>query len=344
MLRVFPGVVLVLALSGCAKKLQPSTPRYNIIQNSNAPDYIQLDHWAAHPFKWDPSDSIPRPLRGEPKDSVADVFFIHPTTYTGNRAGWNADINDNEINSKTDNSAILYQASVFNQHARVFAPRYRQAHLSAFYSEDAEAKAAFDTAYSDLKRSFDLYLKQHHRNRPVIIAGHSQGGLMAMRLLKEYFDGKPLSRYLVAAYVVGWPVPKNSFEKIPVCRDSLQTACFCSWRTLREDYLPDHVEKESPVAEVTNPLSWTTSEDYVSREENKGSILRDFNQLVLNTTDAKVHGGVLWVSRPKFPGSIFYNTKNYHIGDINLYYMNVRINIAQRIHSWMKKNQDLFSK
>ena len=33
------------------------------------------------------------------------------------------DIDDNYINAKTDYSTILYQASVFNQHARVFAPQ-----------------------------------------------------------------------------------------------------------------------------------------------------------------------------------------------------------------------------
>ena len=154
---------------------------------------------------------------------------------------------------------------------------------------------------------------------------------------KEFFDGKPLFKYLVAAYVVGWPVPKNYFSSLDVCRDSLQTGCFCSWRTFRKDYIPDYILNEEPRSWVTNPLSWQTNEEGVGRELNKGSILRDFNQLVMNTTDAQVHGGVLWVNRPKFPGSVFFTTKNYHIGDINLYYMNLRHNIGQRIASWMQK-------
>ena len=97
------------------------------------PDYNKPVYWAAHPWKSDPSDSLPELLLTDKNDSLVDVFFIHPTTYTGTRQEWNADINNAYINAKTDYSSILYQASVFNQHCRIFAPRYRQAHLSAFF-------------------------------------------------------------------------------------------------------------------------------------------------------------------------------------------------------------------
>jgi hypothetical protein len=59
-----------------------------------------------------------------------------------------------------------------------------------------------------------------------------------------------------------------------------------------------------------------------------------FNKIYKQTTDAQTHEGVIWVSRPKFPWSFLYSTKNYHVGDINLYYMNVRQNIEQRIENY----------
>ena len=66
--------------------------------------------------------------------------------------GWNADINNNNLNNKTDNSTILYQASVFNKYCRVFAPRYRQANLKAFFTPDSDsAKQSLDLAYEDVK-------------------------------------------------------------------------------------------------------------------------------------------------------------------------------------------------
>lgn len=336
MVRIFALSFLLLLISGCSKKYHAFIQQYQFKEKTAIPDYNSLDYWAAHPWKKDPSDSIPKPLRSQKNDSLVDVFFLHPTTYTDIRAGWNASVNDVYINAKTDYSSILYQASVFNQHCRIFAPRYRQAHISAFFINNDETRSAFDTAYSDIKRAFEFYLEHYNNNRPIIIAGHSQGALMAERLLKEFFDGKSLQQKLVVAYIVGWPIPENSFEKITGCTDSLQTNCFCGWRTFKENYIPVYIRNEQTVSFVTNPLSWTTTNEYISLEKNKGSVLRDFNKIIRHTTDAQIHNGVLWANKPKFPGAIFYQSKNYHIGDINLFYMNMRENIEQRIFSYLK--------
>src|SRR5215218_8823642 len=104
---------------------------YQFQQHSKEPDYSSLNYWASHPWKIDPADNIPSSIQNKNKDSLADVFFIHPTTYTevSMPMGWNAEINNESLNKKTDDGTILYQASVFNQHCRIFAPRYRQANL-----------------------------------------------------------------------------------------------------------------------------------------------------------------------------------------------------------------------
>jgi hypothetical protein len=94
--------------------------------------------------------------------------------------------------------------------------------------------------------------------------------------------------------------------------------------------------REQAMSYVTNPLSWTTNSNYVSAEKNKGSVLRDFSKVIPHSTDAQNHDGILWVNRPKFPGAVFYRSRNYHIGDINLFYMNMRENIEQRIFSYLK--------
>lgn len=335
-MKRFTVIVYILIISGCAKKYHTFLDNYQFSESAVAPNYKNLDYWAAHPWKKDPSDSIPKPLLKEKRDSVIDVFFIHPTTYTQRKEGWNADINDANLNAKTDYSSILFQASVFNQHCRIFAPRYRQAHFSAFFVSREESKNIFDTAYADLKKAFEFYLAHYNNDRPIIIAGHSQGALMAERLLKDFFDGKPLQQNLVVAYIIGWPIPQNIFKEIPVCKDSLQTNCFAGWRTFKKGYVPAYVKEEETVSYVTNPLSWTTATEYNSAVNNKGSVLRDFNTMILHTTDAQIHQGVLWSNRPKFPGSVFYRSKNYHIGDMNLFYMNLRKNIEQRIFAFLK--------
>jgi hypothetical protein len=335
MLRLFQ-ITVVLVLYSCSQKHYPNSQPIWPDSLTKAPDYKNLNHWAAHPWKKDPSDSVPKPLLTQKQDSLVDVFFIHPTTYTGNKTTWNAQINDSALNTKTDYSSILYQASVFNQHCRVFAPRYRQVHLSAFFVTNDNTKAAFDTAYSDLKMAFEFYLRTYNSNRAIIIAGHSQGALMAERLLKEFFDGKLLQKKLVVAYIIGWPIPQTLFNQIQVCKDSVQTNCFAGWRTFKKGYVPPYVQKEETTSFVTNPLAWTTTNAYVSAKQNKGSVLRDFSKIIPHTTDAQIYKGVLWSNRPRFPGSVFYRSKNYHVGDINLFYMNLRENIEQRIFSYFK--------
>jgi hypothetical protein len=330
---------LFLAVMGCNNKYNSYVPLYVKERVDSIPDYSDLYYWAAHPWKKDPSDSLPSSLLSQHRDSVADVFFIYPTTYTDARKGWNANISDPYINAKTDYSSILYQASVFNQHARVFSPRYRQAHLDAFFSDNESTRAAFDTAYKDIRTAFVFYLEHYNKNQPLIIVGHSQGAKLAERLLMEFFDGKPLQNQLVAAYIIGWPIPQHLFDSIPVCNNPRQTGCFCGWRTFRKEYIPPYVEIETDISYVTNPLSWTTSFDFVPKMNNKGSVLSNFSKIIPHTTGAEIHEGVLWIDKPKFPGSAFFKTRNYHIADINLFYINLRENVEERINAFIKKKK-----
>ncbi|MDP4263714.1 MAG: DUF3089 domain-containing protein [Bacteroidota bacterium] len=330
--------ILTLFLFSCSEKYQSFRSNYTFKSKDGTPDYNDLHYWAAHPWKWDPSDSVSKPLRNEPVDSSVDVFFLYPTTYTHKIKKNNASIDDDYLNAKTDYTTILYQASVFNQHCRVFSPRYRQASIKLFFTKDEKQKEqGFDMAYTDIKTAFDYYLQHWNQGRPIIIAGHSQGSKMAERLLKEYFENKPLQNKLVVAYIAGWSVPKEYFDSLKMCSDSLQTGCICSWRTLRNGYVPSYLKFEKGNSFVTNPLTWTIDQQYAPRTLNKGSVLKKFNKIYKNTTDAKISNGFLYVKRPKFPWSFLYFSKNYHPGDINLYYMNIRENIWQRISAFNKK-------
>lgn len=335
-----------LLASACSNKLAKiaQSPTYQFNNTNGVPDYSQLQYWAAHPQKHDPSDSVPAPLLADYRpDSTVDIFFLHPTSYTkeGRELGWNADINNAELNAKTDYGSILFQASVFNAAGRVFAPRYRQAHLSAYYPKDAadsaSAMAAFELAYQDLKKAFEYYLSHENKGRPIIIAAHSQGSTHAKRLLKEFFDNQTLKNKLVVAYVVGMALDPAMYSSIPICSNPNQTGCICAWRTYQTDYKPPFVFKENFVSAVTNPLTWDTSAEKASRDLNKGGILLNFNKAVPRVASAQVAGGVLWTEKPHFFGNILYTTKNYHIGDYNLYYQNIRENVDQRIRAFWKR-------
>jgi len=330
---------LFFAIYGCAPKYKQFISQYNHPEGRATPDYTDLYYWAAHPAKKDPSDSIPEPLRDNYRpDSSADVFFIYPTTFTDpDNDAWNADINDSFINAKTDYSPILYQASVFNEF-RIFSPRYRQAHIRAYFTADSlKAKAAFDLAYADIKAAFQYYMEHYNNGRPIIIASHSQGSTHAQRLLKEFFDGTALQRKLVVAYIPGMYVNPAAYTALKPCTDSLQTGCFCSWRTYKRNYEPDFVLKENGTGFAVNPLTWNTSTDFVNHKFNRGSILLKFNKIKKKLVGAEVHDGVLWIRRVHLPLGFLIRRKNFHIGDINLFYINIREDARRRAGYYWKR-------
>jgi hypothetical protein len=342
---LFKGIVFIFLFfcfcltNSCSHKISGQPINYDFKSENHLPDYSDLNYWAASPFKYDPSDNIPKDLKDRSKDSLADVFFIYPTSYTDKKMpdGWNADIDDQAINQKTDQASILYQASVFNKYCRVFAPRYRQANLFAFYTADKKAgQAALNLAYEDVKNAFEYYLKNYNHGRPIIIASHSQGTWHAGKLLKEFFEGKPLQKQLVCAYIIGLPVFENYFSKLKPCEDSAATGCFVSWRTFEEGYEAPYIQKEKVKAFVVNPLTWTMDTTFAPADLNKGGVLRNFNKVVPGLVHAQVHGNILWVNKPKFFGSIFLKTKNYHIADYNLFYENIRENVGTRIQSFLR--------
>lgn len=327
---------LIILLSDCSPKLKdyapPATDKLAVI------DYSLPDTWAAHPIKNDPSDNVPAPLRDTyRKDSSVDVFFVHPTTYTKNGVTeWNASLQDADLNKKTDQSTILLQASAFNEY-NVYAPRYRQAHIQSYFSRDtSKARQALRIAYEDVRAAFLYYLKNLNNGRPVIIASHSQGTTHTKLLLKEFFEGKALQEKLVAAYLIGIPLEPDYFSELKPCADSLQTGCFVGWRTFRKGFEPDY-DPRMRQSIVTNPLTWTNDTVYAPVQLHKGAVLRNFNKLFPSVNDAVVHKDLLWVSRPEFPGSRLYRSKNYHIGDINLFYVNIRANLRQRVEAYNKR-------
>lgn len=316
----------------------------NIFTSSDSlPNYADLKYWAAHPWKKDPSDSIPRPLRSQPTDSSVDVFFIHPTTLTDESIVgkvWNASLSDASLNAKTDYTSILYQASVFNGSCRVFAPRYRQAHIYSFFTKDTFAsKTALALAYTDVEAAFTYYLTHINKGRPIIIAAHSQGTLHASQLLKKYFDKTPLQQKLVAAYIVGLPVTETYFQFLEPCASPVATGCVNSWRTFETGFMPDYVKEEKSKCIVVNPLSWTNTDTLVSRKKNQGSVLYNFNKRYKHINGAKIEQNVLWTNRPKFLFGFLLKTKNYHAGDYNLFYYSIRENIKNRIASYFSNTK-----
>ena len=334
-------VVILLLFSACSVK-----PKGTFIPpaDSSVPNYADEKLWAALPFRQDEADNLPKgDFQDQQATADADVFFLYPTTYTGKKGQdqWYAPLDDAFTNNRTDETAIKFQASIFNGAGKVYAPRYRQMHLYGFYAKKETAKTAgakaYQLAYQDIKAAFEYYLKHYNHGRPIIIAAHSQGAGHGITLVKEFFDGTDLQQQFVAAYLVGWPIKKDEFKTISVCQSATDVNCFCSWRTFKNGCFPDKYKDNSGEVMVTNPLSWQTNETFMPKSANKGGILRDIKVVNPNLADAQVKEGILWTHKPKFKGSFFIWRKNYHIADLNFYWVNVRENAKARVQTFLKR-------
>ncbi|MEO0472717.1 MAG: DUF3089 domain-containing protein [Bacteroidota bacterium] len=322
-----------LLLAACSIRKSPKKP-FSAYEPSPVPDYSLSTAWSALPGKDDYADRVPPEVSPEAQaTAAADVFFIHPTTFMGGLA-WNANVKDRELNAKTDERAIKHQASAFNASGRVFAPRYRQMAFGGFFSDDTVSeKLALKLAYQDVRSAFQYYLDHHNQGRPIVIASHSQGSIHGIQLIKEFFDGKALQEQLVAAYLLGWPFPAQAFESVPVCDAPDQTACVIGWCSWRDGVIPKEFDSYYKGAVVVNPLSWRADNKRVAESQHDGFLKGNFKSIKRQSLYAEAHDGILWVKNPLPLAPV----KNYHIGDVNLFWLDIRENVAERVAAFLKE-------
>lgn len=157
-----------------------------------------------------------------------------------------------------------------------------------------------------------------------------------MRLLQEFFDGNELQKQLVVAYLIGRAIPESAFKFLKPSSSAEETGVWASWCTFGKNYEPNNYNTYYKDAVTVNPLFWNTRDDYAPRELNKGGVGLKFT-MVAQPVDAQKHGGILWISKPNVKGKLFLKNKNWHRADMNLFYMNIRENVALRLKTFLEK-------
>ncbi len=296
------------------------------------------------------SDAAGEPVLPSAADT-ADfaVFFVHPTSYLS-RDNWNAPVGDEDA----ERIARIYvrgMASPFNAASEIWAPRYRQATMGAFLTDAPEAEQALDAAYADVVEAFRYFVDSVDADTPIVLAGHSQGSLHLLRLLREEVAGTALADRLVAAYAIGWPisvehdVPALGFA---ACATPAQTGCLISWSSFAEPADPSSVI-ETYAASVgldgeargnsqilcTNPLTGTFGGD-APASSNLGTLVPDDSmsngELVPGAVPARCDSrGLLLIGDPPELGSYVLPGNNYHVYDIPLFWANTQADVARRV-------------
>ena len=313
--------------------------------------YADRAMWYARPdIANNPALWRPKGFVETAKEQTAAVFFIHPTSFL-ERSAWNAPLNDPRSQDLAE-TFIKGQASAFNGVADIWAPRYRQATFGSFLTTQPEAAKALNAAYGDVARAFDQFVATIAPDRPIILAGHSQGALHLMRLLREKVLGKPLARRIVAAYVVGWPV---SIEHdlpamgLPACARQSEAQCVLSWQSFATpadtqqivdayagSIAPDGKARRNSKILCTNPLTGVPN-TIAPATANLGTLvpqadLKDASlKIGFVPAGCDVNGFLLIGPPPEGIDSYVLPGNNYHVFDYSLFWSNIRVDAARRL-------------
>ncbi|HHL42534.1 MAG TPA: DUF3089 domain-containing protein [Hellea balneolensis] len=331
----------------------PRTP-FQTYQPPPPVDYTTVDGWLLRP---DPQID---PIKF---DGAADIFVIAPTVFLG-RKHWNAPLEDDKVSRDFKRVVLPNYVLPFQNSGRVYAPKYRQAALYAFLTARDDARAAQKFAYQDVKRAFKVFLQESPPERPIVLVGYGQGGLHAIRLLRDEMD-KAAQKKLAIAYIIDHPLPLDLFEgplsAYHPCKDENDTGCIVAFGAFspneakRARYFVERtlVWKGRRLKTVagrkllcTNPLIWNSSEDYAPARLHLGGVAAagleagDVPAPSPKQTGAQCQDGILLIDRPKqkslrrpsrFGGK-------FRTLESNLFYEDLRVDAQRRVQNLIEKD------
>jgi hypothetical protein len=271
-------------------RLDPKVP-FQTYRPPPAPDYGATSAWAILPA---------HPIQPDPGDPPADVFFLSPTTFDGGKH-WNGPIDDARSDWLFHRTMAPNYAGPFASVGRIFAPRYRQASLYSQMTLREDARAARAFAYGDVERAFRTYVARFGGERPFVLVGVEQGGLLAQRLLAEVIAPDPaLKDRLVAAYLIESAAPGDD-PPVPPCHGKGEAGCLAAWASVGQG------QAQRARILLDRALVWGPGGELVNLD---GRPALCFNPLLGATTEAPAPArlalgaanatGLEWGARPGF--------------------------------------------
>ncbi len=282
------------------------------------------------------------------------VFFVPPTSFL--KAGgtaWNATLDDEATNARA-RIFLRGLASPFNRADEIWSPKYRQAAAGAFLTDKPEAQQAIDAAYEDVAQAFDYFLESVDEDKPIVLAGHSQGAIHVLRLLMDRAEADGLSDRIAAVYAIGWPI---SIEHdlpalpLPACAAPDQQRCIVAYSSFSDDGNADFIKRryeatpgfdgeprgDGPILCV-NPLTGGTG-GTAPASANLGTLKPSADlssgELIAGAVPARCdEGGLLLIGDPPELGEGVLPGGNYHVYDIPLFWKNLQEDVLNRVNAW----------
>ena len=318
------GTTIIAAIVSCLLTVISCSTR------QTAEDFVPAEPNYDKPSQWYVTD----------RQGQADIFYII-STETGDYT--NA---DGSICHYADTYADSLRAPLLGEMKGVdtllsgrlnfYAPYYRQCSLQSFGS-DSVARERLPLAVDDVRRAFSHYLKNNNQGRPFILAGFSQGAVIALQLMSEMND-ETYAR-MVAAYIIGTNISQEMLDNNSRIRpaqgadDTGVTICYNSVRDESCSLWP-----RSAVA--INPANWHTDSQEATIITEPSPLVsidqqqKDTLRVHLDTASNLVFVGGYTAKDYVLP--LIGKEGNYHSREIWLYRDQLRENMELRVSAFLK--------
>lgn len=326
--KLYRGIALLVAIVLVLPML------FACSEQKDTVDYSKSENWAYF-------------AQGAGKE--ADLFLICPTVDMGEDGEYNMSMDD----AKTKESfvgALNMERGIYEESATMYAPYYRQMTFPAYSLSDEEMKPYLETAYHDVAAAFEYYIENCNNDRPIILAGFSQGSQLLLMLLEEYFDDSEYQEKLVAAYCIGWRITEEDLAQYPhlkMAQGENDTGVIISFNSEAEGIDESLVVPKGIKTLGINPLNWKTDQTPADKSLNlgacftrySGEIKREVAQLTGAYLDeSRGTLRVTDVSPSDYTNSLFPKGV-YHLYDYQFFYRNLQQNVAVRLASYLQNAQ-----
>lgn len=305
------------------------------------PDYAQSEMWY-------------RSLEGAANKAV-DVFYITPTCIWDwkDQSGQTVhymDVTNSVQRSLVDGSNALAYA-LFEKSCNSYSPYYRQITMNSWFESEEVINERYAVAHQDVVRAFKYYLEHYNNGRPFILAGHSQGAKAVIELLKHSVTPEQYQR-MVAAYAFGFSVGSNELAQSPLLKPASGADDIGALVLFNSVSKP---EACSPLfannVVCINPVNWTVDGTYAPASENPGSVFFDSE----GHADTLFHAVGVGMTNDRHTLLIdglsdddyyipsieqLFPKGNYHVQELNLYFLSVQRNIANRIDRYNSSHKN----
>ena len=219
-------------------------------------------------------------------ESKTDVFYLLSTEVVSARDNdgqvlYTARLTDDDLKYLTDEAAFV-ESQMFHTDFNFISPYYHQLTFEAFMLEKEQMLQEYNHVKDEVFAAFDYYMEHQNGGRHFVIAGFSQGAMLAVDLLKHMTD-EQYSR-LAAAYILGYRLSKQDLihPHVKAAESNSDTQVAVSFNTVINPDAAWPLATEG-AATCINPVNWKTDATPASFtfESGTGTITLDTLNYVL---------------------------------------------------------------